>query len=38
MRLIIVEDDPILLESLKLLLSGETGITMAGAYGSAEEA
>ena len=38
MKLIIVEDDPILLESLKLLLSGETGITMMGAYGSAEDA
>ncbi len=38
MKLIIVEDDPILLESLKLLLSGETGITMAGAYGNAEDA
>lgn len=38
MKLIIVEDDPILLESLKLLLSGEMGITMMGAYGSAEDA
>jgi DNA-binding NarL/FixJ family response regulator len=38
MRLIIVEDDPILRESLKLLLAGETGITVAGAYGSAEDA
>lgn len=38
MRLVIVEDDPILLESLKLLLSGESGITVAGAYGSAEDA
>jgi two-component system NarL family response regulator len=38
MRLVIVEDDPILLESLKLLLSGETGITVAGAFSSAEEA
>jgi DNA-binding NarL/FixJ family response regulator len=38
MKLIIVEDDPILLESLKLLLSGETGITMMGAYGNAEDA
>jgi RNA polymerase sigma factor (sigma-70 family) len=38
MKLVIVEDDPILLESLKLLLSGETGITVAGAFGSAEEA
>ena len=38
MRLVIVEDDPILLESLKLLLSGESGITVAGAYGTAEDA
>ncbi len=38
MRLVIVEDDPILRESLKLLLSGETDITVAGAYGSAEDA
>jgi hypothetical protein len=26
MRLVIVEDDPLLLENLKLLLSGESGI------------
>ncbi len=38
MRLVIVEDDPILRESLKLLLAGETEITVAGAYGSAEDA
>ncbi len=38
MRLIIIEDDPILRESLKLLLAGEAEITVAGAYGSAEEA
>lgn len=38
MRLIIVEDDPILLESLKLLLAGETGLTVAGAFGNAEDA
>lgn len=38
MRLAIVEDDPLLLESLKMLLSGEGGITVAGAYRSAEEA
>ncbi len=38
MRLVIVEDDPILLESLKLLLSGESNITVVGAYGSAEDA
>ena len=33
MRLIIVEDDPILLESLKLILGGEAGINIAGAFG-----
>ncbi len=38
MRLVIVEDDPILLESLKLLLGGEAGITVCGAYCSAEDA
>jgi len=38
MRLIIVEDDPLLLENLTLLLSGEGGITVAGAYKSAEDA
>lgn len=38
MRLLIVEDDPILLESLKLILGGEAGITVAGAFGSAEDA
>ena len=38
MKLIIVEDDPILLESLKLLLAGETGLTVSGAYGNAEDA
>ena len=38
MRLVIVEDDPILLESLKLLLSGEAGLTVAGAFGNAEDA
>jgi len=38
MRLVIVEDDPILLESLKLLLAGESGLTVAGAYSNAEEA
>jgi two-component system NarL family response regulator len=38
MRLVIVEDDPILLESLKLLLSGETGITVTGAFSNAEDA
>ncbi len=38
MRLVIVEDDPILLESLKLLLSGESGITVVGAFSNAEDA
>jgi two-component system NarL family response regulator len=38
MRLVIVEDDPILLESLKLLLSGEAGLSVAGAFSNAEEA
>ncbi len=38
MRLAIVEDDPILIENLKLLLSGEEGITVTGAFASAEEA
>jgi DNA-binding NarL/FixJ family response regulator len=38
MRLLIVEDDPLLLENLKLLLSGESGITVVGAFGSAEDA
>ncbi len=38
MRLIIVEDDPLLLENLKLLLNGDTDITVAGAYSSAEDA
>ncbi len=38
MRLVIVEDDPLLLESLKMLLGGETGIMVSGAFRSAEEA
>ncbi len=38
MRLVIIEDDPLLLENLTLLLSGEEGITVAGAYRSAEDA
>jgi two-component system NarL family response regulator len=38
MRLIIVEDDPILLESLKLILGGEAGLNVAGAFGNAEDA
>jgi len=38
MRLIIIEDDPLLLENLTLLLRGEEGISVAGAYRSAEDA
>ncbi len=38
MRLVIVEDDLILLESLKVLLSGEAGISVVGAFDSAEAA
>jgi two-component system NarL family response regulator len=38
MRIVIIEDDPILLESLTLLLRGENGIVVAGAYRSAEDA
>jgi len=38
MRLVIVEDDPLLLENLTLLLSGEGSITVSGAYRSAEDA
>ena len=38
MRLVIVEDDPLLLENLTLLLRGEEGITVAGAYRTAEDA
>ncbi len=38
MRLVIIEDDPLLLENLTLLLSGEEGITVSGSYRSAEDA
>ena len=38
MRLVIVEDDPLLLENLTLLLRGEEGIQVAGAFRSAEDA
>jgi DNA-binding NarL/FixJ family response regulator len=38
MRIVIVEDDPLLLENLTLLLGGEEGITVAGAFRSAEDA
>jgi two-component system NarL family response regulator len=38
MKVSIVEDDVLLRENLKLLLSGEPGISVVSAYGSAEEA
>ena len=38
MRLCIIEDNVDLLANLRLLLGGEQGITVVGAYGSAEEA
>jgi two-component system NarL family response regulator len=38
MRLAIVEDDGMLRENLRLLLSGEHGIEVVGAFGSAEDA
>jgi DNA-binding NarL/FixJ family response regulator len=38
MRLIIVEDDPLLLENLTLLLRGEEGLSVVGSYRSAEDA
>ena len=38
MRLIIVEDDPLLLENLTILLSGEDGLSVTGSYRSAEDA
>jgi DNA-binding NarL/FixJ family response regulator len=38
MRLVIIEDDPLLLENLTLLLRGEEGITVSGSYRSAEDA
>jgi len=38
MKLAIVEDDPLLRDNLKLLLGGEPGITVAGAYPSGEDA
>lgn len=37
MRIAIVEDDPILIESLQLLLSKQDGLTVVGAYRSAEK-
>lgn len=38
MNIAIVEDDMLLRENLKLLLSGETGISVMGTFSSAEEA
>lgn len=38
MRIVIVEDDPLLLENLSLLLGGEEGLMVTGAFRSAEEA
>ena len=38
MKVVIVEDDQLLRENLRMLLSGEPGIAVKGAYGSAEEA
>lgn len=38
MKIIIVEDNTLLRENLKLLLSGEQGVIVAAAVGSAEEA
>jgi two-component system NarL family response regulator len=38
MKVAIVEDDMLLRENLKLLLSGESGISVVGAFASAEEA
>lgn len=38
MKLAIVEDDPLLRDNLKYLLSGEPGITVEGAYSSGEDA
>jgi RNA polymerase sigma factor (sigma-70 family) len=38
MRLVIIEDDRMLRENLRLLLSGEGGIEVVGTFGSAEEA
>lgn len=38
MRVLIVEDNLLLLENLRLLLDGETGIDVVGAFATAEEA
>ncbi|KAF0221780.1 MAG: CheY-like receiver and HTH DNA-binding domain-containing response [Geobacteraceae bacterium] len=37
MRIVIVEDNRLLRENLSILLAGEPGITVAGAFGSAED-
>lgn len=38
MRICIVEDNPLLLSNLSLLLRGESGVEVVGAHGSAEDA
>lgn len=38
MRLVIIEDDPLLLENLTLLLRGEEGISVVGSFRCAEDA
>jgi len=38
MRIVIVEDNRLLLENLRLLLDGETGISVVGAFATAEDA
>lgn len=38
MRVVLVEDDPLLRENISLLLKGEQGITLLNSFGSAEEA
>lgn len=38
MRIVIVEDDPILIESLAMLLRGEEGMVVVGAFRTAEDA
>ncbi len=38
MRITIIEDEPILLERLSLILEGEKGFEVVGAFTSAEEA
>lgn len=38
MRVVLVEDDPLLRENISLLLKGEPGITLLNSFGSAEEA